>query len=452
MLRVLLVLLVVVIVITLIVIVVSTVTGNPQSKDGFETTLTPANLAALGCSDDPMAQWDLSKDFNDRDYTNCCKLIDFVYQIFNDSKASVISTVDVQQQLLETFNLDDARLHTGSDNFVEFVGNSQYIIATTGRICGTRTAVVAFRGTQTYQEWLTNFLTIYRPIDLTRPEAYGIGASGIGKVSTLPGVSQTDLEGYKEKGIHVASGWFSYYCRQNSATASGCFCDHAFLVDQIQKYLPSDTCPVLTTEYSQIDRKCGTRGTEKIDPRKALFSMGRTIYDEIFSLVSSGSIDNVIITGHSLGGALATLCAFQLAMAFGPSIIHSVYTFAAPELGFQDFAEIYNRVVSPHYRVNNTKDIVGLLTSQLFNQGKDAGERILKSFLGQDRFNKIFGSVSIDSDVLHTIQSFTPVGIDKSFTITDGSDKDWGEGQYHDIDGDYLAKGRPYFFPAATKN
>lgn len=65
----------------------------------------------------------------------------------------------------------------------------------------------------------------------------------------------------------------------------------------------------------------------------------------------------LFITGHSLGGALATLAALDLAVnsVFGSPI---VYTFASPRVGNQKFAEAYNKAVPLSFRIANSEDIV----------------------------------------------------------------------------------------------
>lgn len=54
----------------------------------------------------------------------------------------------------------------------------------------------------------------------------------------------------------------------------------------------------------------------------------------------------VFITGHSLGGALATLCAYELAKRGGAARQCqqlTLYTFGAPRVGNKVFADEYNR-------------------------------------------------------------------------------------------------------------
>jgi len=63
--------------------------------------------------------------------------------------------------------------------------------------------------------------------------------------------------------------------------------------------------------------------------------------------------DNLWLTGHSLGGALATLAAARLASESGvPSV---VYSFGAPRIGDAAFAAAFRPTL---YRVENANDIV----------------------------------------------------------------------------------------------
>lgn len=69
----------------------------------------------------------------------------------------------------------------------------------------------------------------------------------------------------------------------------------------------------------------------------------------------------VIVTGHSLGGALATLCAFELSSRRGPNRANqeiSMYTFGAPRAGNAIFASQFNSLVPDSWRITNNRDIV----------------------------------------------------------------------------------------------
>ncbi|WP_127584443.1 lipase family protein [Paenibacillus koleovorans] len=65
----------------------------------------------------------------------------------------------------------------------------------------------------------------------------------------------------------------------------------------------------------------------------------------------------LFITGHSLGGALATLCALDVASntKFRTPV---VYTYGSPRVGNQTFADAFNKRVSVGHRIANQYDVV----------------------------------------------------------------------------------------------
>lgn len=70
---------------------------------------------------------------------------------------------------------------------------------------------------------------------------------------------------------------------------------------------------------------------------------------------------HVYVTGHSLGGALATLLAIELAssqLAKRGAITVSMYNFGSPRVGNKKFADVYNQKVKDSWRVVNHRDII----------------------------------------------------------------------------------------------
>ena len=77
---------------------------------------------------------------------------------------------------------------------------------------------------------------------------------------------------------------------------------------------------------------------------------------------ATAGCDQILITGHSLGAALAVLAAPDIAQNMPPNTIEPrLITFAGPRVGVSDFAEKFNAAIESCYRVVNFLDIVPLL-------------------------------------------------------------------------------------------
>jgi triacylglycerol lipase len=72
--------------------------------------------------------------------------------------------------------------------------------------------------------------------------------------------------------------------------------------------------------------------------------------------------DQILITGHSLGAALAVLAAPDIFRNMPPNKIEPrLITFAGPRVGLSDFADKFNAVIESCFRVVNFLDIVPYL-------------------------------------------------------------------------------------------
>lgn len=70
---------------------------------------------------------------------------------------------------------------------------------------------------------------------------------------------------------------------------------------------------------------------------------------------------DVYVTGHSLGGALATLLALELSssqLAKHGKISVTMYNFGSPRVGNKRFADVYNEKVKDSWRIVNHRDII----------------------------------------------------------------------------------------------
>jgi predicted lipase len=94
--------------------------------------------------------------------------------------------------------------------------------------------------------------------------------------------------------------------------------------------------------------------------RTGVVANSPTVVNALPKLSFPRSVSSVTICGHSLGGALATLLALDVAA----NTVYknpSVYTFGSPRTGDSLFASTYDQVVKNSYRVANRLDIVPTL-------------------------------------------------------------------------------------------
>jgi hypothetical protein len=66
----------------------------------------------------------------------------------------------------------------------------------------------------------------------------------------------------------------------------------------------------------------------------------------------------ITITGHSLGGAMATLCATELKFNISPLLNITVITFGSPRVGNLDYAVLFDTLVNATWRTTHYRDIV----------------------------------------------------------------------------------------------
>lgn len=88
-----------------------------------------------------------------------------------------------------------------------------------------------------------------------------------------------------------------------------------------------------------------------------------SVRDRIHEYVTNSQATQYRIVGHSLGGALAKLCAVDLDYNFGKhtegkKIEIEAYTFGAPKVGNKAFVDSYNARVPNTYRIVNGWDAV----------------------------------------------------------------------------------------------
>ena len=109
----------------------------------------------------------------------------------------------------------------------------------------------------------------------------------------------------------------------------------------------------------------------------------------------------LFITGHSLGGALATLAAMDI--AYNTTISHvSVYTYGAPRVGDPIFVKLYNYVIPVHWRFQNKYDIVPHLPTLVYHSPHTEDTYFYLHVKGEVLRHFRFGTVALN----HILQSY----------------------------------------------
>jgi len=110
-------------------------------------------------------------------------------------------------------------------------------------------------------------------------------------------------------------------------------------------------------------------------PNAAVHEGFYSAYNSVSSQVTAGTKDlisirrnaNIYITGHSLGGALATLCAVDIKTSVGAANSVYLYTFGTPRVGNAAFAQYFTSLTAENWRVIHYADLVPHLPLQSMN-------------------------------------------------------------------------------------
>eukprot|EP01134_Creolimax_fragrantissima_P000229 CFRG0229T1 len=91
-------------------------------------------------------------------------------------------------------------------------------------------------------------------------------------------------------------------------------------------------------------------------------SIHNEVISEIVKLKNENPTYEVFVTGHSLGGAMATYCTLMVAMK---GIEVQGYTFGQPRVGNTAFKKLFNSKVKNYYRIVNNYDLVPHLPARV---------------------------------------------------------------------------------------
>jgi len=101
---------------------------------------------------------------------------------------------------------------------------------------------------------------------------------------------------------------------------------------------------------------------ETISVEKGFYTAYTYIKLELFKnldiLCEKYSTNELIIAGHSLGGALATLTSYNIMCDYSKYNIVSIFTFGSPRVGNKYFVESFNHYNISSYRITHYHDVV----------------------------------------------------------------------------------------------
>lgn len=138
------------------------------------------------------------------------------------------------------------------------------------------------------------------------------------------------------------------------------------------------------------------------------------VVKEVQRLHEANSSANIFVTGHSLGAAVAALCAVELG-ASSQSLgfpIAGVYTYGEPRVGNDQFAKFYMTGTQVSWRVTHWRDIVPHLPPEAFGfhhtatevwYTEDQNNYTVCDDSGEDPTcaDQLFEAVSIDDHLLY---------------------------------------------------
>ncbi|CAE6456021.1 unnamed protein product [Rhizoctonia solani] len=97
---------------------------------------------------------------------------------------------------------------------------------------------------------------------------------------------------------------------------------------------------------------------------KAQADTATNILAGVKGLLSTHSASKVLVIGHSLGGAIATLDALYFKLNLPSTVSIKAVTFGLPRVGNQDFANLIDSEITDFLHVTNEKDLVPIIPGE----------------------------------------------------------------------------------------
>jgi hypothetical protein len=317
-----------------------------------------------GMNYDAVDTWSLDpsvNNFNKTNYLNSLNSINYVYDLYIDSVTKVNRVLgDIVRQIKVDFLLDNPTILFSQTNISSGMNqlpllNMQYYtpFGLIGRIENSTTGFISFRGTSNLSEWATDaksFSLVYP----SKLQPYS-KSSKFGETNALLGVRDSQLP----ETCGVGKGWYDVYSSTpGQITENNCVCTDTCKDGTCRILYPNQIGKIIgITECSSAPVPCGLLLCDRCTTNQNGTPMCNVIYDYVST---NTSITDYIICGHSLGAAVAILCAFHIESVFKK--VRCVYAFASPMVGNQDFANAYDSILNEKtFRISNTNDTIPYL-------------------------------------------------------------------------------------------
>ncbi|EGN98489.1 hypothetical protein SERLA73DRAFT_56451 [Serpula lacrymans var. lacrymans S7.3] len=98
------------------------------------------------------------------------------------------------------------------------------------------------------------------------------------------------------------------------------------------------------------------------------------ILAEVKTLIAANNAQNVILVGHSLGGALAELECMFMALNLPSNIAIQGVTYGTPRVGNPAWASLFDSKITNFMRINNEKDIIPIVPGRFLGFSHVQGE------------------------------------------------------------------------------
>ena len=149
------------------------------------------------------------------------------------------------------------------------------------------------------------------------------------------------------------------------------------------------------------DAKAWRKRVDSYGVHAGFYASAASVAPTIRSIIKPDCARPIIVTGHSLGGALAQMIGWYLAGGIRPLWIHSIYTFGGPRIGDANAVSMYDRFTGTNlpsrtYRVTNGADIVPWLPGWLLGYRHTPQEYFMSSIGGLVNGPSIVAEIASD--------------------------------------------------------